>query len=125
MRDRLIELLINTPKLPITVNGRAQGRTYQTFANIADHLLANGVIVPPVKLGSGIKVYYPVKGTRVVYETTMYGIGVDEDGNMVINPTEYPKKVIEFRGVTLGKHIFLSKKEAEAAFAERSNENAE
>lgn len=45
MRDRLIELLMNTPKLPITIGGRANGRTYQTAGNIADHLLANGVVV--------------------------------------------------------------------------------
>jgi hypothetical protein len=45
MRDRLIELMMNAPKLPITNGGRAHGKTYQTFGNIADHLLAEGVIV--------------------------------------------------------------------------------
>lgn len=44
-RERLTELIMNTPKIPVMMNGRAQGRTYQTARNIADHLLANGVIV--------------------------------------------------------------------------------
>ena len=56
MRDRLIELLMNSPKLPITVGGRTNGKTYQTAGNIADHLLANGVIVPPCRVGD--TVYY-------------------------------------------------------------------
>ena len=41
-RQRLTELILNTPKIPFTINGRAQGRTYQTARNIADHILANG-----------------------------------------------------------------------------------
>lgn len=43
-RERLIELIRNTPKIPFTVCGRAQGKTYQTAKNIADYLLANGVM---------------------------------------------------------------------------------
>jgi hypothetical protein len=111
MRDRLIDLLKNSPQLNVLYGDDNE------WEEAADHLLAAGVIVPPVELGSRRKIYYPVKGTTIVYETKVYGIGVDEDGDIVINPTEYPEKVIEMRGV--GKTVFLTKEEAERALAER------
>lgn len=107
MRERLFELIKEG-------NG---GYEFNGLERIVDHLLAAGVIVPPVELGSRHKIYYPVKGTTIVYETKVYGIGVDEDGDIVINPTEYPEKVIEMRGV--GKTVFLTREEAEKALAER------
>jgi hypothetical protein len=114
MRDRLIELINNgTDKYRVEplINGCRE--SFDTF--LADHLLANGVIVPPVVLGSRQKVYIPVSGTTVVYDTKIYGIGVDEDGDMVINPKEYPEKVISISGYNIGKTVFLTNKEAEKA----------
>ena len=87
---------------------------------VADHLLANGVIVPPVALGSRQKVYVPIDGTTVVYETKVYGIGVDEDGDMVINPHEYPEGAFSISGYNIGKTVFLTKEEAERALKERN-----
>lgn len=116
MRDRLIELLKGAT-FGANVHTLADHLKEESIEAVADHLLAAGVIVPPVELGSRQKIYYPVKGTSIVYETKVYGIGVDEDGDMIINPTEYPEKVIEMRGVTLGKDVFLTR---EKAFAERS-----
>ena len=54
MRDRLIKLILNTPVLKFPSGSRAQGKTYQTAQNVADHLLANGVIVPPCKVGDTV-----------------------------------------------------------------------
>lgn len=51
MRERLIELLHNIPPMETTVCSRANGKTYKTMGHIADYLLANGVIVPPCKVG--------------------------------------------------------------------------
>lgn len=130
MRDRLIELLCNVKcegeecfgNCPYRIGQRCNKvqrlEMCSVFA-IADSLLADGVIVPPVKLGSRHNIYYPVKWTNTVYETKVYGIGVDEYGDMTINPTEYPEEVIEFRGVTLGKDVFLTREEAEKAIEER------
>ena len=118
MRDELRKLL-NEATFGVNAHTLADHLKKETIEAVADHLLAAGVIVPPVELGSMHKIYYPVKGTTMVLETKVYGIGVDEDGDIVINPTEYPEKVIEMRGVTLGKDIFLTKEEAERAFAER------
>lgn len=132
----------------------------RNIEHIADHLLANGVIVvdtdhvdvvanrkplrtafnmpldelaelirakqegrlivSPVMLGSRQRVYIPVCGTTVVYGTKVYGIGVDEDGDMVINPKEYPEDVISINGFNIGKTVFLTREEAEKALAERS-----
>ena len=122
MRDRLIDLLRSIPNMEPQCRGREQGKTYLTAAYIADHLLANGVIVPPVELGSRNKVYYPVKGTGVVYGTKVYGMGIDEDGDMVINPREYPEKVITIIGYKIGETVFTTREEAEKALAERSGE---
>ncbi len=44
-RERLTELILNAPKIEFPFGSRAQGKTYQTAQNIADHLLSNGVIV--------------------------------------------------------------------------------
>ena len=113
-RERLIELLEeeNAFSRYITADERRE--------MLADHLLANGVIVPPVELGSRHKIYIPVGGTTVVYETKVYGIGIDEDGDTVINPKEYPEEVITINGYNLGKTVFLSREEAEKALKERS-----
>ena len=53
-RDKLIELIISTPRLECTHNGRANGKTFQTAQNMADHLIANNVIVLPCAIGSTV-----------------------------------------------------------------------
>lgn len=45
MKDKLVELLINTPPTRLKAVGRMVGKTFTTASHIADHLLANGVIV--------------------------------------------------------------------------------
>lgn len=45
MKAKLVELIANAPKLEASFMSRAQGKTYQTVSNIADYLLANGVVV--------------------------------------------------------------------------------
>ena len=90
MRERLIELLYHHKLGFIKV------------VDLADYLIANGVIVPPCKVGDsvyqtdGVRIY---KGTiiNVVYET--YGIAFDERA--------------------IGKSIFLTREEAEKALMER------
>ena len=114
MRDKLAKLLEDSPYLSTLYNEKEE------YLNAADHLLANGIILPPVKLGSRQKIYIPVGGTTVVYETKVYGVGIDEDGDMVINPKEYPEEVIQISCFNIGKTVFLTKEEAEKALEERS-----
>jgi hypothetical protein len=115
MKKRLIELVMNTPKLPITVGGRNNGKTYQTAGNIADHLLANGVIVPPCKVGDTVYVLRDWGYKKDIQE--------EEVGAIVIKGTnDFSKELWEdvFGGVIgsfadFGKTVFLSKEEAEKA----------
>ncbi len=92
MRNRLIDLI--------------EGSRYWgsgTSAEIADHLLAEGVIVPPCKAGDvvfqtdGVRIY-PLVIEKVIYDTN--GIAFDERA--------------------IGRSIFLTRDEAKKALAERS-----
>lgn len=47
-KERLTDLIYNAPKIDFPKGSRAQGKTYQTASNIADHLLANGVVAVDV-----------------------------------------------------------------------------
>lgn len=93
-RDRLIELLDGAEDLP----------TCQTYAGFADYLLANGVIVPPCKVGDVIYHLYPIQGIvakkvkRIQYGS--YGLMI-ADGNGV------------FHSDVIGKTVFLTREEAE------------
>ena len=50
-KERLVELILKTPKPTAIVQGRRQGKTYMTAEYLADYLLANGVIMPPLQIG--------------------------------------------------------------------------
>jgi hypothetical protein len=108
MRDRLIELVMNTPKLPITVGGRTNGKTYQTAGNIADHLLENGVIVPPCKVGDKV---YQTDGIRI-YPSVITELVIGEKN--IIFYTNYGNN-IAFDETAIGDSIYLTKEEAEKA----------
>lgn len=119
MRDRLIELIMECSTY--TPEYSKQAKLHAEF--LAQHLLNEGVMVPPVKLGSKHNVYIPIKGTTVVYDTKVYGIGIDEDGDMVINPKEYPEDVMSINCYNVGKNVFLTREEAEKALERSENEN--
>lgn len=70
----------------------------------------------------GDTVYYPVKGTGVIYETKVYGVGVDCYGDFAINPKEYPNDAIAMYGVEVGKTVFLSRELAEEALEAKQND---
>lgn len=109
MRDRLIELIINAPKLDCIKGGRANGKTYQTVQNIADYLLANGVIVPPCNVGD--MVYYVSFGN--VYKGKCHAI--------TLKPT-LQIHLYDFDGDNASypaSKVFLTKEEAEKALKER------
>ena len=116
-RERLTELILNTPKIPVTINGRAQGRTYHTARNVADHLLANGVIVPPVKVGHTV---YDYAGREcIVISVHFYNDGLpsfttERTGyhNVKIHQTHTFNKI--------GESVFLTREDAEKVLAERA-----
>ena len=126
-RERLTELIMNTPKIPVIINGRAQGRTYQTARNIADHLLANGVIVPPCKVGDTVYYlntqYHMALYRNKVYEAKVARIVVTSLGVALVIHIRDDSGCCEVPDIRdFGKTVFLTLEEAEKALAERSND---
>ena len=104
MRDRLIEVL----RLPIpTIKGYNDVGTSRMnivdAEKYADHLLANGVIVPPCKVGDKI---YQTDGIKI-YESTVTEI------TFCTHKTIYVTENICFDETAIGSSIFLSREGAE------------
>ena len=122
-RERLVELILNAPKLVIPFGNRAQGKTYQTVVNIADHLLANGVIVPPCKVGDTVYVL-PTgdNGLEEITEMRALGFAIGTPYNVAncfrVRGTSalYQPSFEQF-----GKSVFLTREEAESALEERND----
>lgn len=93
MRDKLIDILMSKPY------GQS---SYEEFA---DYLLANGVIVPPCKLGQ--TVYWLDDGK--IKQGEVFEISLHSDGLLVHTGTQYCLE-----------RVFLTREEAEKALAERS-----
>lgn len=116
MRDRLIELC---KKIPYGVSVGAKFE--QHFCEkIADYLLANGVIVPPCKVGQtvyAVSNYYG--GEWQIYECRVDNFTVYEKNTFmsISNPEGYNfgANICE-----IGKTVFLTREEAEKALMERS-----
>ena len=60
-RDRLIELIKNAPTTDTVYGDIKLKKPIRTVQTIADHLLANGVIVPPCMAGDTV---YPLNADR-------------------------------------------------------------
>lgn len=114
MRKRLIEL-IKKANYIVKRNG------FEFNANVmADYLLAEGVIVPPIEIGQ--KVWYLQGGYYNSVNTRPREIEVTEinkkwhgkilEWGFIANGTRY-------RFSSIGKTVFLTKKSAEKALAER------
>ena len=114
MRDRLIELIRSARKKEVIFFGEKCGTTYQTADEIADYLLANGVIVPPCKVGT--TVYF------IVFDKCFGGKCCWlEDGKCSKDksPEYCPKEVLETKYslemYRNGTRVFLTREEAERA----------
>ena len=115
MRDRLVELVETAKKEWWEKSGRYQ--TSKAEADyIADHLIENGVVVPPCKVGGTVYITYGnevTKGvlTRIVRDNlfTFYDVWVENE--------RYTYTVGD-------EEIFLTKSEAEATLKEMRGGNA-
>lgn len=115
MRDRLFELLKSTPPTRLKAVGRMVGKTYTTLTGVADHLLANGVIVPPCKVGDTVYAIGTITGQKV-YDTVK-SILYNGEG-FSLNLSNGCVVAVEQQ---LGVCVFLTEEEADKALAERSN----
>lgn len=112
-RERLIELIIES------VNGCA--RNWAEV--IADHLLTNGLIVPPVKVGQSVFLVF----------TPKYPANPSDKGKWFLCQDGVQRIIYGAKGLSIetwnmgtipekeiGKKLFFDKAEAEKALAERS-----
>ena len=128
MRDRLIELL----KTPVTAQLMSSKMNWKQFveavySHIADNLLANGVIVPPCKVGDAVwlvcKIYADVEGVEKhsIFKGEVSSVSSEPEGLWAYcryedGLTFWHKCVEDF-----GKIVFLTKEDAEQALKEREH----
>ena len=98
MKNRLIELLEGT------LEDWECDVSDKTISEIAEHLIENGVIASPCKLGDKI---YQTDGIRI-YESTISEITFTAQKMICVTEN------IAFDETAIGKIIFLDKKEAQA-----------
>lgn len=112
MREKLVELMLECDKEHEVLDcfeGRPRKRTSAEF--IADHLLANGVIVLPCKVGDTI--YRCGDPIKKVYEWEVEHIEIYGDEIVFVDDSDN-----EFTEAAIGKTVFLTREEAEAALKE-------
>lgn len=113
MRDRLIELIKNVPRNTKVFNDQ-----------FADYLIANGVIVPPCKVGQKVYVIHnTVERIKLglkdcIYETVVDAIHISG----TIEYHLYYKKIVHpdcdfFTDKDIGKTVFFARAEAEQALS--------
>ena len=111
-RDRLIELIKNAPRKEVVYGDIKLDKPIQTVQTIADYLLANGVIVPPCKVGD--KVYIIGIFTGQFITNQVVAINYGESGLFLLLDSYTVVSVEE----QLGKTVFLTKEEAEEKLKE-------
>lgn len=113
MRDRLIELLAES----------AMKGNYLNLQNVADHLLANGVIVPPCKVGDTVYIIDEAKdecSEDYVLDVKVLQLFVNKLG--IALDLKLPLGMRLNTWAVVGRNVFLTREEAEKALAERSKQ---
>lgn len=113
-----------------------RGQADCTLENIADHLLANGIIVPPCKVGDMVWINYEYSKSIIrTCPVKVYAYRIDtKKNNMRICVEGYIKISAygghynhyyngTFKWDSVGKSVFLTKEEAEAELRKRSADN--
>lgn len=101
-RDRLIELLYRAHHNASAVMAGGEGSEFDGIAEEADYLLANGVVVPPCKVGDSLYLFYPV--TKRINEVIVEEISLSVKDFFSYR---YPVFFEQF-----GKTVFLSREAA-------------
>lgn len=101
MRERLIEILEKI----IAIKDE---NTDDYIEWLADELLANGVIVPPVKAGQ--TVWFPSQYYDAPYPITITHLEIYEEETVI-----YSEGGSEWHDEDIGKTVFLTREEAEKA----------
>lgn len=114
-RDRLIKILQNRTKDPCHLHG-----LYEWADDIADHLLENGVIVPPCNVGDHVFVVYGLG----VQHTSVSSMKIEpEDARLAfILKCMVSQGGARFEEFLFGKTAFLTCEEAKKALKDRIGE---
>ena len=116
MRDKLLELIRQHCLLQLNLTECTATAETSCAECLADYLLANGVILPPCKVGDTV---YAV-GYREIYAGTVIEIKSfeTEDGTEKTYHAEDDGYPIGFTDEDFGKTVFLTREEAERALRE-------
>ena len=110
----MIELIYGFSELDAPIDGR----TWRE--HLADYLLANGVIVPPCKVGDKIYTIYPYGSD--IFEHTVHAISAnanEQATDIRLCAYDESKDNARYSSAWIGRNVFLSRKDAEKAINER------
>ena len=114
VREKLVKLLKTSP----TRNG------YTDLGDIADHLIANGVVVLPCKIGDKVYVNYIYGRNKIITDSQMVcsikqTVGVNDESYWKVCVEQVIEKGYivyhEYTEDDFGKTVFLTREEAEAS----------
>ena len=114
VREKLVKLLKTSP----TRNG------YTDLGDIADHLIAHGVVVLPCKIGDKVYVNYIYGRNKIITDSQMVcsikqTVGVNDESYWKVCVKQKKEKGYivyhEYTEDDFGKTVFLSREEAEAS----------
>lgn len=84
MKNRLTQLLLNMPSEEVIINGVRCGKKLHTAESIAEYLISQGVLVPPIKVGqtlyAAINPIFEGDEAPTVDEWTSKGVAYEGDG---------------------------------------------
>lgn len=128
-RERLIELLNKKQDIGIACNESQMDSRYSDTIEIsnnelADYLIENNVIVPPVKVGDTVyiqykKKIYPVDVYAIRYDTKTNNKRICVEGWLQIDEWYQHSYSATFKWESVGKTVFLTREEAEKALNEQ------
>lgn len=116
-RDRLIELHEEADKEwnayfdNSLLKGETRSKSYKEF--IADHLLANGVIVLPCKVGDKVYVIYNNKVIKGKVDS--FDVVIEESDISYVAGVKFFDQIATVKGFSFGLNVFLTKSQAEEA----------
>lgn len=102
-RRRLIEILNNCP--------------FDRGSLMADFLLSNGIIAPPIKVGDTV---YEIFRSRDLRQRNVVEILIGEEPSFVVGGDIYSEERYHFS--LFGKTVFLTQEEAEKALKEAKHD---
>ena len=118
MRDKLMELIRNAPRTDTVYGDIKLSEPAQTIQTITDYLLANCVVVLPVKPHD---IVYTIRNGKIK-EWKVYFVGINSCGEYRIHIVDRKfDDVLEFWDRDIGLHLFLNEEDAINELKERKS----